>query len=199
MLPETILCWIRADGYLGVFLLLMLGILGLPIPDEGVLTVAGYLCYKGDLLFVPTVVAAFSGSACGVTVSYGLGWTIGNSLVHKYGRIVYITPEKVEQIHNWFERVGRWGLLFGYFLPGVRHLTAFVAGASKLERSVFALFTYTGGFVWSVTFVSVGYFVGKEWTRVTPKIYSTLVLGSGIVVILLLLYFLVQQRRRKRK
>ena len=186
-----------AYGYLGVFVLLMLGILGIPIPDEGVLTVAGYLCYKGNLLFAPTVAAAFLGSACGVTVSYGLGWTLGNSLVNRYGHVVHITSEKVEQIHRWFGRVGRWGLLFGYFLPGVRHLTAFVAGASKLECSVFALFTYSGSFIWSVTFVSVGYFLGKEWTRIAPKIYSILVLSSGIVVIFFLLYVLVQSRRRK--
>lgn len=198
MLPEAILGWVIAYGYLGVFLLLMLGIIGLPIPDEGVLTVAGYLCYRGDLLFVPTLAAAFLGSACGVTVSYGLGWTIGNSLVQTYGHIVHLTPEKVAQVHNWFARVGRWGLLFGYFLPGVRHLTAFVAGTSKLERSVFALFTYTGSFIWSVTFISIGYFLGKKWAQVSPRIYSILGLGSGIVVIFFLLYFLIQREHQWR-
>ncbi|MGE0826191.1 MAG: DedA family protein [Candidatus Binatia bacterium] len=198
MVPEALLGWVIAYGYVGIFVLLMLGIIGIPIPDEGVLTLAGYLCCKGDLLLIPTIAAAFLGSACGVTVSYALGWTVGNSLVSKYGHFVHITPQQVDQAHRWFTRVGRWGLLFGYFLPGVRHLTAFAAGAAKLERSVFAPFTYTGGFVWSVTFVSVGYVVGKEWTHVAPRLYSVLVLSSGGVVICFLLYVLARFRGKER-
>jgi membrane protein DedA with SNARE-associated domain len=42
------------------------GIVGLPVPDEWLLTFSGYLVFKNTLSFVPTFFAAFLGSACGL-------------------------------------------------------------------------------------------------------------------------------------
>ena len=199
MLSETILRWATEYGYIGIFSLLTLGIIGAPIPDEGVLAFAGYLVYEGKLQLFPTVAAAFLGSVCGITLSYGLGRTIGLYLITKFGPAVQITGDKVTHVQTWFERVGKWGLLFGYYLPGVRHLIAFGAGVSKLRLSVFALFAYTGGFIWSVTFISAGYYLGREWTLVFGKVRPNLVIGSAVTVALLLLYIFIQQYWRKRK
>jgi membrane protein DedA with SNARE-associated domain len=197
MLTETILRWITEYGYLAIFVLMALGTPMLP--DEGLLAFAGYLVYEGQLQLFPTMAAAFLGSVCGITLSYGLGSTVGNYLVTKFGPAVQVTEDKVTRVHTWFDRVGKWGLLFGYFLPGVRHLIAFGAGTSKLPLSVFALFAYTGGFIWSVTFISAGYFLGSQWTLIFGKVRPNLVLGSVVTVALFLLYILVRQYWRKRK
>src|SRR6476660_9729860 len=95
---------------------------------------------------------------------------------------------KVSHVHTWYDRVGKWGLLFGFYLPGVRHLIGFGAGISKLPVSVFALFAFTGAFMWSVTFVTAGYFLGRQWTVVFGKIRPTLMTTSIIIVSLCLLY-----------
>ena len=199
MLTETILRWVIEYGYLVIFSVLALGIIGAPIPDEALLAFSGYLVYNGQLQLVSTVVTAFLGSVCGITLSYGLGRTIGNYLITKFGPAVQITGDKVIYVQTWFERVGKWGLLFGYYLPGVRHLIAFGAGVSKLPLSVFALFAFTGSFIWSVTFISTGYFLGRQWILVFGKVRPTLVMGSAITVAVCLLYILVPQYWRKRK
>jgi len=196
MLTETILRWITEYGYLAIFVLMTLGT---PIPDEGLLAFAGYLVYEGRLQLFPTIAAAFLGSVCGITLSYGFGRTVGNYLITKFGPAVQITEDKVTRIHTWYERVGKWGLLFGYLLPGVRHLIAFGAGTSKLPLSVFALFAYTGGFIWSVTIIAAGYFLGSQWTLVFGKVRPNLVIGSVVTVALFLLYIIVRQYWRKRK
>jgi membrane protein DedA with SNARE-associated domain len=196
MLTETILRWITEYGYLAIFVLMTLGT---PIPDEGLLAFAGYLVYEGRLQLFPTIAAAFLGSVCGITLSYGFGRTVGNFLITKFGPAVQITEDKVTRIHTWYERVGKWGLLFGYLLPGVRHLIAFGAGTSKLPLSVFALFAYTGGFIWSVTIIAAGYFLGSQWTLVFGKVRPNLVIGSVVTVTLFLLYIIVRQYWRKRK
>ena len=196
MLTETILRWITEYGYLAIFVLMTLGT---PMPDEGLLAFAGYLVFEGRLQLFPTIVAAFLGGVCGITISYGLGRTVGNYLITKFGPAVQITEDKVTRVHTWYERVGKWGLLFGFLLPGVRHLIAFGAGTSKLPLSVFALFAYTGGFFWSVTFISAGYFLGSQWTLVFGKVHPNLVIGSIVTVALFLLYILVRQYWRKRK
>ena len=66
---QTILSWITQYGYIGLFCLLMFGIVGVPVPDELIMTGAGYLIFKGYLHPVPTVVVAFTGSACGISLS----------------------------------------------------------------------------------------------------------------------------------
>jgi membrane protein DedA with SNARE-associated domain len=118
MVTETILRCVVEYGYIGIFSVLALGIIGAPIPDEGVLAFAGYLIYEGKLSLVPTMTAAFFGSACGITLSYGLGRAFGNYLIAKLGRAVEITGDRETHIQNWYDRVGKWGLLFGYYLPG---------------------------------------------------------------------------------
>lgn len=196
---EALFHWIAQYGYVAIFALLVLGIVGIPIPDETVLIFSGYLVFKGDLHIVPTVASAFFGSTCGITISYALGRSVGNYLITQYGHIVHITAQRIDRVHNWFSRVGRWGLMLGYFLPGIRHLIAFVAGTSKLRLSVFALFTYTGGLIWSGTFISIGYVLGKEWVHVSEKIHRTFLIGSGIVILVLIGYFLIQYKRKTAK
>ena len=45
--------WIARHGYPALFVLLVLGIVGLPVPDETVLTFVGYLSAKGMLRLEP--------------------------------------------------------------------------------------------------------------------------------------------------
>lgn len=196
---ETIFYWVTKYGYIGIFSLLVLGIVGFPIPDELLLTFSGYLVFKGKLHPITTVAVAFLGSTCGITLSYGSGRIIGIYLIKKYGYIVHITADKINQVHRWFDHIGKWALTFGYFVPGIRHFTAYVAGTSDLRFPVFAIFAYTGSFIWSVTFISIGYFLGEEWDRVSKKIHFTLVIGSIIIVALLLFYLLLSQRKQRQK
>ena len=74
---DALLNWIPEYGYPALFLLLMLGIVGLPIPDETLLTFSGYLIFKNELALMPTLATAFLGSICGITVSYVIGRRLG--------------------------------------------------------------------------------------------------------------------------
>jgi len=185
-------------GYVGIFVLLVLGIVGLPIPDETLLTFGGFLVYRGRLQLVPTVAAAFAGSVCGFTLSYVLGRTFGLYLVHHYGRYVHLTEERLDHAHHWFRRAGRWALAFGYYVPGVRHLTAYVAGASKLEPPIFALFAYSGGFVWCAAYIALGYFLGEKWAQLEAKLGHLRWIALGIVVVGVAGYFLWRRRVLRR-
>ena len=162
---ESILQWVSRFGYPAIFGLLVLGIVGLPIPDEWLLVFTGYLIFKGRLQPVPAIASAFAGSACGITCSYAIGRTLGLGAIHRYGRFLHIGEEQIHKVHDWFGRAGHWALLVGYFVPGVRHLTAIVAGTSKLEMRAFAAWAWTGAFAWVCTFVAVGWGLGEQWER----------------------------------
>ena len=70
---QAVLNWVEQYGYIGLFSLLVLGIVGIPLPDEWLLAFSGYLVFKGTFRFAPALAAAFTGSACGISVSYGCG------------------------------------------------------------------------------------------------------------------------------
>ena len=199
MPTEAILQWVAHHAYGGVFLLLMFGVVGLPVPDELLLTFLGYLISHGDVRFVPAVLCAFLGTTCGISLSYLLGRTLGLRILHKYGKYVRVTPELLKRTHDWFQRAGKWSLTFGYFVPGVRHLTAYVAGAAELELPQFALFAYPGGAIWVLTFISLGYFLGEAWLRVLEKFHRTALIATGIVAAIVIIFFLVRWIRRKKK
>jgi membrane protein DedA with SNARE-associated domain len=199
---ETIAQWVAHYGYEGIFFLLVLGIVGLPVPDEWLLTFAGYLIFKNHLKPAPTCAAAFLGSVCGITVSYGLGRSLGLFLIHHYGRIFRITPEEMNRVHSWFDRFGTWTLLFGYYVPGVRHLTAVVAGASKLRPMHFAVFAYSGALIWAATFIGVGFYFGDQWTQVLEHVHHHLIavtwFALGAAVIYISWRYLKKRNRQKR-
>ena len=197
-MEQQVLGWITQYGYFAIFALLMFGIVGLPVPDETLLTFCGFLVYKGRLALAPAFGTAFAGSTCGITLSYFLGRTFGLALIHRYGRYVRITEEHVMKAHAWFERVGRWGLTFGYFVPGIRHFTAYAAGMSELEPPQFALFAYSGGALWVATFLSLGYFLGERWEAVEQNIHRYLVWITIAGVIALAGYFVWRKRSRAR-
>lgn len=181
--------WITRYEYPALFLLLMLGIVGLPIPDETLLLFAGSLTFTHQLAAAPTLAAAFLGSACGISLSYWLGRTLGHSLAGSLGPRVGLDAERFRAVQAWYRLRGKYGLLLGYFVPGLRHLTAFVAGSSHLPFPVFAAFAYSGGFFWSLSFLWLGYLLGDEWHRLAGAIHEglfhlTWVLLAGLAMVL---------------
>lgn len=196
---EAVLQWVSQYGYLGIFTLMMLGIVGLPVPDEWLLMFTGYLIYRGDLSPAPALGAAFLGSCCGISLSYLLGTTLGASLIGKYGWLVHVDRNRLATVHAWFERIGKWLLLVGYFIPGVRHLTAFCAGISKLRPAEFALFAFSGALFWSVSFVVVGYVVGEKWRIIADWISSRSWLMAGLAVAAGLCWYLLWRWWSKRQ
>jgi membrane protein DedA with SNARE-associated domain len=181
--------WISSYGYLGIFLLLMLGVFGLPIPDEPLLIFSGYLIFRGRLHPAGALLAGFAGSSLGISISYSLGRLLGLRVVVRYGRIIGLTHDKVARIHGWFMGIGHWVLMLGYFAPGIRHLTAIVAGISKLEIPLFMLFAYAGAFLWVSTFLAIGYYFGERWGHISDTIHSNLVLTSYALGVLIFCYF----------
>jgi membrane protein DedA with SNARE-associated domain len=185
-------------GYAGIFSLLMLGIVGLPVPDETLLALVGFLASKGELHLLPTILVAFLGSACGITVSYLIGRFLGMWFVRKFGLFFHLSPERLQRVENWFERSGRWALVFGYFLPGIRHLTAVVAGSSRLPVRIFALFAYGGALIWATSFIFLGYFLGEHWEKVIGWLESPPVLALILTLLVSAAGFVIWRKIRAR-
>lgn len=181
--------WVAHYGGFALFALLVFGIVGLPVPDETLLVLSGYLIFRGTLNPLGTWLGAVLGSMCGITCSYMIGRTAGVSFIHsRFGKWLHITEARIQKIHNWFYHLGHWALFLGYFVPGVRHFTAMVAGTSGLEYRPFALFAYAGACVWVTSFMALGYFLGDNWERVFGVIHRNLTEAAIAGVVLIAVY-----------
>ncbi|UVT20289.1 MAG: DedA family protein [Nitrospira sp.] len=192
---DALLNWIPAYGYPALFILLMLGLVGLPIPDETLLTFSGYLIFTNQFAPMPTMAAAFLGSICGITISYLIGRCLGLYVVHTVGRRLRIGPDDLDKVSAWYVRWGKYALFFGYFVPGVRHLVALVAGSSNLPLVIFMPFAYAGALIRSVTFLGLGYGLGETWAQASATVQQGLAVAGGIVLVVLIGLLVVRMRK----
>jgi len=186
-------------GYFGLFGLLFLGIVGLPLPDETLLTFVGVLINRGHMAYVPAFLAAFFGSSVGITLSYLLGRFLGRSAVQRLGRFLHLTEERLGKVERYMERYGRFALFFGYFVPGLRHVTALTAGFGQMNFRIFAPFAYGGALVWVMTFLLLGQAVGHQWRHIEEMLYPFRYWIGTLVVLSLATPFLWRYFSRRRK
>ncbi|QHW33886.1 DedA family protein [Paenibacillus rhizovicinus] len=188
-------------GYFGLTLALSLGIVGVPVPDEALLTYSGYLVGDGRLLAPLVVLSAFLGAAIGITASYMIGNRFGLPFLLKYGPRVRLSPAKIERAQGWMNRYGKLLLFAGFFIPGLRHVTAYMAGMSRFKLRTFLLYAYAGALVWSTLFIYVGYMLGEEWETVKTYVHhnARTLLFIACVLALVALIFRVMLNGRKVK
>ena len=200
-MENTVLQWVATYGYAAIFSLLVLGIVGLPVPDEFLLAGCGFLIYQGHLRPVPTFFSALAGSMSGITLSYIIGRTAGWKVLHsRFGKLLHISEGRIQRVHDWFDRIGHWALLIGYYIAGVRHFTAIVAGTSKLEYRSFALFAYSGAILWVSTFLFIGYHFGKRWPEILALVEHHLklwsIVGGLAIAVYIVIHYLYLRRRK---
>ena len=56
-------------------------------------------------------------------------------------------------------------------------------------------FAYCGAFLWSTTFIVVGYGLGEEWEQLSPLVHRTVVIVAMAVVLAILVGLFIMRRR----
>ena len=140
--------WVENWGYLGVFLLMALESSIVPVPSEIVMPPAAYLASQGKLDMAGVILAGTVGSYVGSAVSYWVSKWVGLPVVHRFGKYVFLKPEKVDAAHAWVERFGAGGIFFARLLPVVRHLVSIPAGILSMPFARFSLATTVGAGLW---------------------------------------------------
>jgi membrane protein DedA with SNARE-associated domain len=186
-------------GYIGIMVVLMLGIVGMPIPDELLLTYIGYRISTGSMSYPISFVFGFIGAIAGISISYYLGVKLGLPFLQKIGPKIHITEKRIEQTKALFAKLGPSVLFICYFIPGIRHLAAFLAGFNAYDRKKFMLYAYSGAFVWVFTFLTIGNYLGKNWIIIKQYMdeYRTFFMTVFILLICLLTIYWFHQQKKK--
>jgi len=197
---EDILLLIEDYGYIALFGLLAVGIVGIPIPDEILMTTVGTLTVDGGrLTFVNSLIASFAGTMVGMIVSYYLGNTVGKPFLYRYGKWVKLTPQRLDLVEGWYKKYGLWTVVFGYYVPGVRHFTCYLAGVSGVSIWRYLLFAASGAMVWCLTFLTLGHVIGLNAPKIMGVIHHYIGIGGIIAVAVIGLSLLIYRRVRKNK
>src|SRR5215210_3445926 len=159
---ENVLHLIEQYGYLLIFFGVMAESIGMPLPGETILISAGIAAQRGHLDLGYVIFIGILGAAVGDQIGYWIGREGGRPFILRYGRYVFITPERLGRAEAFFARHGGKAVFMGRFFSGLRVFGALVAGMSCMRWVTFLVYNALGGAVWATAVVLVGYFVGSS-------------------------------------
>jgi membrane protein DedA with SNARE-associated domain len=174
---------ITSYGYWAVFALVGIESLGIPLPGETAVIIAG--TYAGSthrlnpwLIFAVAAAAAIIGD----NIGYWIGDKGGYRLARRYGSKVRLDERKLKVARYLFDRHGTKVVFFGRFISILRTYAAFLAGTSKMRWRKFLGANAAGGIVWAGIYTAASYLAGNTLQRVSGTI-NLILLAVALVVI----------------
>jgi membrane protein DedA with SNARE-associated domain len=180
---ETFSGFIISYGYLAVFAWLMVGICGVPVPDEVLLFFIGYLVFQGEMHFWPATAVVIAGSCVGLAVNYLIGRACSDRLCTWLERVAPHRLQKLTRITAMLDRSGGVVLFWSFFVPGIRHWATVGAGVLKVSPTVGGIFVFPAIMLWSIAFIWLGYHVAQTGAD-GPQNLPLFLQGISAVVIL---------------
>lgn len=186
-MSDWVLETIRALGYVGLALMLLIENLFPPIPSEVVLPLAGFLVGVGELSYWGAVVAATVGGVVGAWILYALGLWGGRPVILRYGKYLRVSAKELDQAESWFKRYGDWVVLVARVVPLARSVVSIPAGTMRMPPLRFTVLTTIGTFTWNIILIQAGVVLGENWERVSDFVgtysnYAYAALAALVVI-----------------
>ncbi|MEC4893647.1 MAG: DedA family protein [Oscillatoria sp. PMC 1051.18] len=199
---EWITNTITTLGYGGIALLMLVENLFPPIPSEVIMPLAGFVVARGEMSFVPVILAGVVGSMIGALPWYYAGKIYSkrriSRLADKYGKWFAISGEDIEKADRWFKKYGRKAVFYGRMVPGIRTVISLPAGINNMNMASFLVYTLLGSSLWVLLLTLSGYILGENYYLVKEYIgyFSLIVLISLAIIVI---FWLVKKRQGKGK
>jgi membrane protein DedA with SNARE-associated domain len=186
-------------GLWGIFALVLIEDFGIPVPGETVIIAGAIYAGSGRLNVVGVGVVAFVAAVLGDNIGYGIGRFGGRRLVDRWGKYVFLTPERLDKAEEFFDRQGAKIITIARFIEGLRQANGIIAGISKMHWLRFLAYNALGAALWVGTWVSIGYFAGQHINTIYGVItrYSLYVAIAAVVVIVGLIARHIMRKRRQ--
>ena len=184
--------WVYALLFLIIFV--ETGLVVMPfLPGDSLLFVVGAMCGVGLMSYPVSVALLLSAAVLGNQSNYTVGRYFGPR-VFKWENSRLFNRAAFDRAHDFYERYGGITLVVARFMPFLRTFAPFVAGVAQMSRGRFTWFDVTGGTLWVVGIVTIGYFFGNfQFVKEhLDKIIWAMILIPGLVIM-----FGVWKSRRK--
>jgi membrane-associated protein len=131
----------------------------------------------------------------GDQVNYFLGRNFSNWIREK-DQILFLKRSHIEQTEAFYQKYGPKTVIIARFVPIVRTVAPFVAGAGRMSYSVYLLFGFLGAVLWVTSITLAGYFLGdNEWVKAN---FEKVVLGIVAVSVIPILLGIVKQKLKRK-
>jgi len=183
---------IEQYGYLAIFFLLWLGIVGLPIPDELVVATGGFLASIGLLNPLYSFLAGYLGVASGLTIGFLLGKYFGRPILRWLSKSEKMR-HAVDRSTVLLEKYGTTALCISYLFPVVRHVVPYLVALGGMSYRRYALLSYPIGLVWTTAFYFLGYVFGNNVEAIIGIIRKYGFYALLVVIAILAIGFIVRK------
>ena len=174
--------WVYALLFLVIFV--ETGVVIMPfLPGDSLLFVVGAMCGVGLMDYTLSVSLLLAAAVLGNQSNYAIGSYFGPR-VFKWEDSRLFNKAAFNRAHDFYERYGGITLIAARFMPFLRTFAPFVAGVAKMNRARFTFFDVTGGALWVVGIITIGYFFGNfPFVKAhLDKIIWAMILIPGLVI-----------------
>ncbi len=188
-------------GYVGVFVLVVIGNLHLPVPTQITLPLAGFLVGQGQFAFVPVMASSTAAAVAVSIVFYYVGFWIGEEnlrrFVGRFGRFVFVGEKDLDRASAVFDRHGGKAILIGHLVPGVGAFISIPAGLRHVSiLGWFMFYTVIGSILWNAGFVVLGWVLGENWQVVQQ--YASVIEYAALAIFVAVVIWFVWRRWKAR-
>ncbi len=187
----------------GPFFALLLCGFGLPVPEDIILVVAGFLAGQNGWPILPPILATYAGILIGDSTIFLIGKSVGHKILRSPLAQKILSAERLEKSREAFHKYGIWVNFFGRFLPGVRTAIFFTGGTLKYPFHKFFLMDGLAALISAPFFVWLGYWGGQRFSENIEvltqyiKTAKTYFFGGMLVVTLIVLAVMYVRSKRK--
>lgn len=192
---ELIKQLIQLGSYGGIFMLMALESVCLPIPSEIVLPFGGWLAYDGHLDWVLVSLVGTAGCVVGSALAYWVGMKGGRGFVCRYGKYVFLNEGHLDATEKWFVKYGTPMIFLTRLIPVVRTFISLPAGMARVDFKKFIALTGIGSAIWCFALSYVGYALGPHWRTIEDWFRQADILILVLLAVLLVWWLLRQKKR----
>ncbi len=183
-LSHFFLNFVDQFGYAGLFVVMVLANLGIPVGAELVMPAAGALVATGHLssLWLAAGIATV-GELVGGSALYALGYYGGRPFVARYGKYLKLDAGKLDRFDAFYERYGNVIVLICRFVPFVRGIAGLPAGVSRMPKRWFLLYTAIGSAVFCVGLAYLGSLFARHIDTIMLQIHTYVRVAVAVVLV----------------
>lgn len=167
------------------------GLIIMPLlPGDSLLFAVGMLCSTtGKLeifIIIPLLILA-------ALLGDNLNYFVGNkfsAVIKSKEKILFLKKEYIDRTELFFEKNGATAIIIARFMPIVRTIAPFVAGAGSMSYPKYILNCIVGAVLWVSSITLIGYFLGTN--EFVKNNFEKFVLGIVLVSALPMIWALVK-------
>ena len=186
-------------GYLAVAGVIGVESFGVPAPGQTIMVAAAIYAGAGRLNVFAVGAIAFVAAVLGDNVGYWIGVRGGRRLVHRFGKYIFITPERLDRAERFFARRGNRIVLVARFIDGLRQLNGVIAGITAMPWRTFLIYNAIGAALWVGWWTTISYFLGTHLVVIIEHAHRFKWWAIALVAIAVTTYITLHVRHVRRR